>query len=80
VTDRGAHHGTAVALPEITAHVGDQVRLYRHVCNSSGKRTTCEKVVVADGEITALINEHYSTVRFPAGTTFAEGYTVEPIR
>ena len=76
VTDTDAH----VCLAEGEAHVGDHVRLYKHICNSSGKRTTCEKVAVADGEVTGLISEHYSTVRFPAGTTFAEGYTVEPLQ
>jgi len=75
VTDTDAH----VCLAEGQAAVGEHVRLYQHRCTTAGRATTCEKVAVADGVVTELLNEHYSTVRFPAGTTIAEGDTVEPI-
>lgn len=76
VSETDAH----VCLEPGQTQVGDHVQMFRNVCTSTGKRTTCEKVPVAEGVVTALLNDHYSTVRFPAGTSFAEGYTVEPIR
>jgi hypothetical protein len=59
--------------------VTDRVRLYKNVCEPSGKRGVCKKVMVADGTVTELLDDHYSVVAFPAGTTFEEGNTVEKL-
>jgi len=59
--------------------VNDSVRLYRNVCKSSGKRGSCTKSMIVDGKVTELLDEHYSTVTFPAGTTIEEGDTVEKL-
>ena len=59
--------------------VNDPVRLYRNVCQASGKRGRCTKSAIADGKVTVLLDEHYSTVTFPAGTMFEEGDTVEKL-
>jgi hypothetical protein len=72
-----------------TAHVclgsgevkaNDRVRLYNNVCTpvAAGRQPpTCKKQVLAEGTVTAVLDEHYSVVAFPAGTSFAEGNTVE---
>ena len=71
-----------------TAHVclgngevalNDPVRLYKNVCKASGKAEVCKKEAVADGKVTELLDEHYSVVTFPTGTTFEEGNTVEKL-
>jgi hypothetical protein len=71
-----------------TAHVclgsgevaaNDRVRLYRNVCEPSGRRTICKKETVADGKVTEILDEHYSVVTFSAGTTFEEGNTIEKL-
>jgi hypothetical protein len=49
------------------------------VCESIGKRTACKKTVIADGMVTQLLDEHYSVVMFPAGTSLEEGSTVEKL-
>ena len=67
---------------EVAVH--DHVRLYQNVCTTgagsgSGHRVDCTKQTIADGTVTELIDDHYSVVTFPAGTTFAEGNTVEKL-
>jgi len=57
--------------------VNDPVHLYRNVCTQADRRPTCKKETIADGRVTELIDEHYSIVTFPSGTTFEEGNTVE---
>ena len=61
--------------------VNDHVRLYRNVCKQSagGRATVCTKETIADGTVTELLDEHYSVVTFPAGTTFEEGNTIEKL-
>jgi hypothetical protein len=59
--------------------VNDRVRLYRNVCEPSGRRNVCKKAAVADGKVTEVLDEHYSVVTFPAGTTFEEGNTIEKL-
>jgi hypothetical protein len=72
--------GTAhVCLGKDEVQVGDQVRLLRKECTQGPKRQVCTKVPVADGTVTALLDDHYSEVTFPAGTVFTEGDTVEPV-
>jgi hypothetical protein len=77
MSDQQAH----VCLGEGEVAVGDHVRLYNNQCSSNGsKRVTCDKVYVAEGTVTEVLNSHYSVVSFPAGTQFAEGETVEKTR
>lgn len=57
--------------------VNDRVRLYKNDCEVSGRRSTCKKTEVASGTVTELLDDHYSVVTFPAGTTFEEGNTIE---
>jgi hypothetical protein len=75
VADTDAH----VCLGEGEVAVGDTVRLFDNVCVPGPKPSipSCKKVFVADGSVVELLDEHYSIVRFPAGTAFKEGQTVE---
>jgi hypothetical protein len=79
VSDTDAH----VCLGDREVNVGEPVRLYRNVCTDkaqakeAGLPAHCRKEAIAKGEVTQLLNEHYSVVRFPAGTAFSEGDTVE---
>ncbi len=74
MADESAH----VCLGEGEVAVGDHVRLYTNACVPSGsKRTVCNKVYVAEGAVSEVLDSHYSIVTFPAGTKFAEGDTVE---
>lgn len=59
--------------------VNDRVRLYRNVCTPSARRSVCKKEPIADGTVAELLDEHYSVVTFPAGTTFEEGNTIEKL-
>jgi hypothetical protein len=60
--------------------VNDRVRLYRNVCKPSGNwKKDCTRETVAEGTVTALLDEHYSVVTFPAGTVFEEGNTIEKL-
>ena len=85
------HRGfVAMKIDEEIAHVcvdknevrpGDQVILYRNVCNSltpkDPRRLSCEKQKIGIGVITEILNEHYSVAKFPSGTGFREGDMVE---
>jgi hypothetical protein len=42
-------------------------------------RALCTKETVADGTVTQLLDDHYSVVTFPTGTTFDEGNTIEKL-
>lgn len=77
-------------IDSTTAHVclgkgevalNDRVRLFKNVCRPSvgAYRALCTKETVADGTITQLLDDHYSVVTFPAGTTFDEGSTIEKL-
>jgi hypothetical protein len=68
-----------VCLGNQEVAVNDRVRLYKNDCKHVDRRTICEKVTLAEGTVTELLDEHYSVVAFPAGTTFEEGYTVEKL-
>jgi hypothetical protein len=68
-----------VCLGKGEVAVNDRVRLFRNICEPSGRRTICRKEAVADGKVTEVLDEHYSVVTFPAGTTFEEGNTIEKL-
>jgi hypothetical protein len=59
--------------------LGDHVELYHNECKGSARTNdpSCEKVSNGHGEVTRIINENYSVVKFPSGTKFSEGDTVE---
>ena len=56
---------------------GHDLAIVSLVCEPSGRRNVCKKAAVADGKVTEILDEHYSVVTFPAGTTFEEGNTIE---
>lgn len=61
--------------------VNDRVRLYKNVCEpvAGGRSSRCKKEALAEGTVTQVLDEHYSVVTFPGGTTFEEGNTVEKL-
>ncbi len=60
--------------------MGDPVRLFKNVCESSGRRTACHREEAGSGKVTELLDDHDSVVSVPAGTPVEEGYTVEKAR
>ena len=64
-------------------HIGDRVTLYRNQCNrlSGGKAGDniegCKKIKLGSGEITRLLNEHYSVMKVDSGVAFEDGTLVE---
>lgn len=61
--------------------VNDEVDLYRNRCQPSPASepapNDCSREVVGRGKVEKVLNDHFSVVRFPAGTPFKEGDTVE---
>ncbi len=78
ISDSQAH----VCLGNNEVAVGDHVRLIKHKCTSSSKPAVrqCTPVVIAEGQVTQVLNEHYSVVDFPPGTAFVEGDSVEKVK
>jgi hypothetical protein len=72
-TDTDAH----VCLGRGEVAVGDHVHLIHNDCSTGSKPGQCRRVTVGDGTVVELFDDHYSLVRFPAGTAFGEGDTVE---
>ena len=72
-SDTEAH----VCLGKDEVHVGDHVHLFHNDCSQASKPIQCKRVAIGDGEVEQVLNDHYSLVRFPAGTAFAEGDTIE---
>ena len=73
-----------VCLGNDEVAVNDHVRLFRNVCKQRGAGSgasvsVCTKETIADGTVTQLLDQHYSVVTFPAGTTFEEGNTIEKL-
>lgn len=74
-----------VCLGEKEVKIGDRLVLYRNECTSRDLVTgpkgnmgsRCTKVKVGDGEITNVLNEHYSTMKVSPGTQFDESTIVE---
>ena len=69
-----------VCLGADEVRVGDRVHLMRKDCSKASKPVQCGQVAVTDGEVERILNDHYSVVRFPAGTAFAEGDRIEVAR
>jgi hypothetical protein len=79
-SDSEAH----VALGSGEVKVGDHVELYHNECTragggekGSGGPRSCKKISTGHGEVTELFDADYSLVKFPEGTKFAEGDTIE---
>lgn len=73
-----AHVG--IGSKEVT--VGDHVELYRNQCQGGGERSAsrCKKISLGHGEVTEILNEDYTVVRFSEGTQFSEGDMIEKHR
>jgi hypothetical protein len=62
------------------ANVGDKVTLIKEQCHDSGRettRTSCRRVPAGYGEVTSVLNDKYSVVKFADGISFREGDEVE---
>jgi hypothetical protein len=71
-----------VCLGDNEVKAGDKVSLFKNVCTGKGGKATegggvCEKKYLGDGEITQLLNQHYSVMKVAKGVTFDEGTIVE---
>ena len=79
LNDSEAH----VAMGQKELNVGDHIQLYHNVCTGTGggragtSNRTCKKEFTGHGEVTQLLNDDYSVVKFPQGTSFSEGDTIE---
>lgn len=73
-----------VATGENEMKVGDHVELYHNECTrlgggekGGGGPRNCKKVSTGHGEVTDVLSPDYAEVKFPAGTKFTEGDTIE---
>lgn len=79
ISDTEAH----VCLGNNEVKVGDKVHVYKNNCTkkftseTSIYQTSCTKELVGHGEVTSLVNEHYSVVKFEDGVKFDEGTIIE---
>lgn len=72
-----------VCLGKNEVKAGDRVALYDHQCVSQGhgrqKRTSCAKLKIGEGEITQVLNDHYSTMKVSPDIQLKEGTMVEKL-
>jgi hypothetical protein len=79
VSDTEAH----VCMGKGEVKEGDRVRLYRNVCSAELESSfptavaACHREPEGTGQVAKVLNDHYSVVRFPPGTSMHEGDTVE---
>lgn len=76
ISDNEAH----VCLGNDEVKVGDKVDLIRNQCVNSGKRgdgNSCKMITLGEGEVTEVLNEHYSVVKVNPGVKFEEGTLVQ---
>jgi hypothetical protein len=70
-----------VCLGNDEVKLGDKVNFFKNVCTARGKAAdsaaACEKKFLGQGEITELLNQHYSVVKVAKGVSFEEGNIVE---
>lgn len=84
VNDTEAH----ICLGKGEVHEGSVIELYRNVCTDAKGRPVparavvdaCKREPAGSGQVTRVLNDHYSIVRFASGTSFQEGDTVEAHR
>jgi hypothetical protein len=80
ISDTEAH----VCLGDKEVKVGDKINAFKNSCSSetsrnsrTGKVVPCQKVKIGTGEVTSLINDHYSIVKFDNIVDFNEGTIIE---
>jgi hypothetical protein len=78
VSNEEAH----VCMGDKDVKAGDKVVLFKNVCVSpraaqAATDAGCRKEKLGEGEVTRLLNEHYSVVKVNPGVTFEEGTIVE---
>lgn len=78
VSDEEAH----VGIGKNEVKPGDHLQLYNNVCTGGGGKDRagdriCRKVSQGHGEVVEVLNDDYSVVKFPPGTKFTEGDTLE---
>jgi hypothetical protein len=78
VDDSQAH----VCLGSGEVKAGDHVTLIRHECHDVNPKAStamqkCVPRMIGEGVVSEVLNDHYSLVRFPAGTDFHEGDSIE---
>lgn len=79
VNDTEAH----VGMGQKELNVGDHIQLYHNACTGVGggrsgmNNRICKKEFTGHGEVTQLLNDDYSVVKFPQGISFSEGDTIE---
>lgn len=78
ISDTEAHVG--LGSKEIST--GAHVELYKNECRAAGPADRgipreCKKVPLGHGEVTSVLSEDYSVVKFPDGVKFTEGDTIE---
>ncbi|MBX9767581.1 MAG: hypothetical protein K2X47_09955 [Bdellovibrionales bacterium] len=70
-----------VCIGDHEAKIGDRITAFANSCPSKGGRDggpgMCEKKRLGEGTVTALLNHHYSVVKFDDGVKFDEGTFVE---
>jgi hypothetical protein len=76
-----------VCLGENEVKEGDKVALFKSECTPAGTSRTssayvapCKKIKIGEGEITKLLNEHYSVVMTAPNITMEEGTIVEVVK
>jgi hypothetical protein len=77
-----------VCLGENEVKQGDKVALFRSDCTPVGTSNraaspygpACKKIKVGEGEITQLLNEHYSVVKTSPSVALQEGLIVEVLK
>ena len=68
-----------ICLGSEQVKVGDKIELYRNQCNHSklAEVNSCKMVELGEGEITKVLNEHYSVMKVNSGVKFEEGTLVQ---
>ena len=77
VSDNEAH----VCLGDNEVKIGDKVTLYKSECSGSNAKFSggrvCQKVNIGAGQVTQVLNEHYSVIKVEPDVKFQEGTIVE---
>jgi hypothetical protein len=73
-----------VCLGKNEVKAGDKVNLFKNECKYlggtkkyGGETPSCMKVKIGEGEVTRVLDDHYSTIRVSSSVSFNEGTIVE---
>jgi hypothetical protein len=76
-----------VCLGENEVKEGDRVALFKSECipagtsrNSTPYGAPCKKIKIGEGELTKLLNEHYSVIKTAPNVALEEGTIVEVLK